>query len=139
MKSRFYIPWAFALAALLAAACPAFAAGLPPAPIRPVTNLYHGVTVVDNYRWLENFNDPEVKQWSAAQNALTRDYLDHLPVRSNIVKRLKKIYAKTSASYSGIAIPPRPPLRHEIPAARPAALAHHPQVARRSLLRAGRA
>jgi prolyl oligopeptidase len=102
MKNRFSIPRASALAALLAAACPGFAAGLPPASIRPVTNLYHGVTVVDNYRWLENFNDPEVKQWSAAQNALTRDYLDHLPIRSNIVKRLEKIYAKTSASYSGI-------------------------------------
>ena len=102
MKYRFSIPRAFALAALLAAACSGFAAGAPPASIRPVTNLYHGVTVVDNYRWLENFNDPEVKQWSAAQNAFTRDYLDHLPVRSNIVKRLEKIYAKTSASYSGI-------------------------------------
>ena len=102
MNNRLSIPWAFALAALLAAVCPGFAAGPPPASIRPVTNLYHGVTVVDNYRWLENFNDPEVKQWSAAQNALTRDYLDHLPIRSNIVKRLEKIYAKTSASYSGI-------------------------------------
>jgi len=92
----------FALAACFVAANPGFAAGLPDTPLRPVTNIYHGVSVVDNYRWLENFNDPEVKQWSAAQNALTRACLDHLPVRSKIVKRLEKIYSQAAASYSGL-------------------------------------
>jgi prolyl oligopeptidase len=85
-----------------ASLCPIEAAGPPTTPLRPVTNFYQGIEVVDNYRWLENFNDPEVKQWSAAQNAVTREYLDHLPVRSNIVKQLEKIYSHTSASYSGI-------------------------------------
>jgi prolyl oligopeptidase len=70
--------------------------------LRPVTNIYHGVPVVDNYLWLENFNDPEVKAWSAAQNAVTRAYLDNLPARSNIVKRLEKIYSQTAANYSGL-------------------------------------
>ena len=102
MKHRTFAAWAFALAVLFAAARSAFAAGLPPAPLRPVTNIYHGVAVVDNYRWLENAGDPEVRQWSAAQNAVTRDYLDNLPIRSNIVKRLQNIYAQTSASYSGL-------------------------------------
>ena len=102
MKNRIFDPWGLALAAWFAAAGPGFAAGPPPAPSRPVTNIYHGVTVVDNYRWLENFNDPEVRQWSAAQNAATRAYLDNLPARSNIVKRLQKILSQTSASYSGL-------------------------------------
>ena len=102
MKNLLFAFRSVALAALLAAANPALAAGLPDTPLRPVTNLYHGVTVVDNYRWLENFNDPEVKQWSAAQNALTRAYLDNLPARSNIVKRLERIYTQTAAGYSGL-------------------------------------
>jgi len=34
----------------------------PNTPKRPVTDQYHGVTVTDEYRWLENWNDPEVKQ-----------------------------------------------------------------------------
>jgi prolyl oligopeptidase len=102
MTNRIFTPWGFALAALLAAARPGFAAGGPAAPLRPVTNIYHGVTVVDNYRWLENFNDPEVRQWSDAQNAATRAYLDNVPARSNIVKRLQKIYSQTSASYSDL-------------------------------------
>jgi len=102
MKHRMFAPWGLALAALFAAALPDYAASLPPTPLRPVTNIYHGVAVVDNYRWLENPNDPEVRQWSAAQNAVTRAYLDSLPARSNIVKRLQAIYSKTSASYSGL-------------------------------------
>jgi prolyl oligopeptidase len=96
--------WALPLAALLALAAvtPVSAAGFPPTPLRPVTNFYHGVEVVDNYRWLENFDDPAVKSWSAAQNQITRNYLNAIPARSNIVQLLGKIYAQTSATYSGL-------------------------------------
>ena len=102
MNNYFFTHWFVAVAALFATAIPTLAAGWPDTPLRPVTNVYHGVTVVDNYRWLENFNDPEVKQWSAAQNAITRGYLENLPARSNIVKRLEKIYSKTAATYSAL-------------------------------------
>ena len=45
----------------------------PPAtPKRPVTDEYQGVKVVDDYRWLENPSDSEVRQWSDAQNSRTR-------------------------------------------------------------------
>ncbi len=53
----------------------------PDAPKHLVTDEYQGVKVTDDYRWLENWDDPAVKQWSAAQNARTREYLDHLPAR----------------------------------------------------------
>jgi len=78
------------------------AAGLPATPVKPVTNSYQGVEVVDNYRWLENFDDPAVKEWSAAQNRAARRFLDSIAVRSNIVARLEKIYGQTSASYYGL-------------------------------------
>src|SRR5262245_59043001 len=51
-------------------------AGVPPTRIAPVTDAYHGVTVVDPYRWLENGTDPEVRTWTSAQTAHTRAYLD---------------------------------------------------------------
>lgn len=35
--------------------------------------------VVDDYRWLESWDDPEVKAWSDAQNAYARSILDRLP------------------------------------------------------------
>ena len=72
----------------------------PPAtPKRPVTDEYHGIKVTDDYRWLENWDDPEVKKWSAAQNARTRAYFDHLPARPAIKERFKQLTNAASASY----------------------------------------
>jgi prolyl oligopeptidase len=72
----------------------------PPAtPKRRVTDEYQGVKVTDDYRWLENWDDPEVKQWSAAQNARSREYLDHLPARPAIQQMLKKALSASSAAY----------------------------------------
>jgi len=71
----------------------------PTTPRRPVTDEYHGVKVVDEYRWLENWDDPAVKQWSAAQNARTHAFLDGLPSRQSIKERLKQLVAGGSASY----------------------------------------
>jgi|SRR5579859_469524 len=71
----------------------------PDTPKRPVADEYHGVQVTDDYRWLENWDDPAVKQWSAAQNARTREYLNHLPSRPAIKTRLKQLVADSSASY----------------------------------------
>ena len=76
----------------------------PDTPKRPVTDEYlfpstPGVTVTDDYRWLENWDDPAVKQWSAAQNTRTREYLDHLPARPAIRARLAQLISATSASY----------------------------------------
>ena len=72
----------------------------PPATAKhPVTDEYQGVKVTDDYRWLENWDDPEVKQWSAAQNARSREYLDHLPARPAIVQMLKQALSASSAAY----------------------------------------
>ncbi|HLW84656.1 MAG TPA: prolyl oligopeptidase family serine peptidase [Candidatus Sulfotelmatobacter sp.] len=74
----------------------------PDTPKRPVTDEYQGVKVIDDYRWLENWDDPAVKQWSAAQNARTREYLDHLPARAAIKDRLHQLVAASSAAYYGL-------------------------------------
>jgi prolyl oligopeptidase len=72
----------------------------PPAtPRRPVTEEYQGVKVTDDYRWLENWGDPEVKQWSTAQNARSREYLDHLPARPAIQQMLKQALSASSAAH----------------------------------------
>lgn len=68
----------------------AAAAGLdyPSTAKRPVSETYHGTTVVDDYRWLEDDASPEVKGWIADQNSLTRHYLDALPQRAAIAARV---------------------------------------------------
>jgi len=76
----------------------------PPAtPRHPVTDTYHGVTVTDDYRWLENFSDPAVKQWAHAQNAAARAYLDALPQRDELARQLRKIFQPAEARYFPIA------------------------------------
>src|ERR1051325_5529833 len=75
----------------------------PAAPKKPVIDTYHGVKVEDDYRWLEDYSDPSVRAWSAAQNQYARKYLDALPQRSSCYEELKKLYAQRSARYSLLA------------------------------------
>ena len=77
------------------------AAGTPPStPARPVTDVLHGVQVVDPYRWLEGDNSepadqgkvtPEVAAWTDAQNAYTRSVLDAVPGRAEVEARLRPL------------------------------------------------
>jgi prolyl oligopeptidase len=74
----------------------------PNTPKQPVTDEYPSGKVTDDYRWLENWDDPTVKQWSAAENARTREYLDHLASRPAIKDRLKQLIGAASPSYYGL-------------------------------------
>ena len=74
----------------------------PDTPKKYVTDEYQGVKVTDNYRWLENWDDAAVKQWSAAENARTREYFDHLASRPAIKERLKQLVTASSASFYGL-------------------------------------
>ncbi len=38
----------------------------PPTRRQPVEDRYHGVVVVDDYRWLEDAKSPEVVAWTEA-------------------------------------------------------------------------
>src|SRR5437588_2815366 len=89
---------ALALSLLLCAA-PLFAQDVP-TPKVDVTDTYHGVTVHDPYRWLEDAADPKVAAWTAAQNARTRAVLDAVPSRESIKTRLNALIARGSATYS---------------------------------------
>lgn len=53
---------------------------------------YHGVEVPDPFRWLENSQSPESRQWIEAQNQVTFDYLEGLPGRAAIAKRLTELW-----------------------------------------------
>ncbi|MEO6208972.1 MAG: prolyl oligopeptidase family serine peptidase [Gemmatimonadaceae bacterium] len=53
---------------------------------------YFGTTVADPYRWLEDTDSPETKQWIAAQNALTQQYLEAIPERASIKEQLTRVW-----------------------------------------------
>lgn len=52
---------------------------------------YEGLKVPDPYRWLEDDASAERRRWIAAQNAVTEEYVSRLPLRSEILQRLKQL------------------------------------------------
>ena len=55
------------------------------------TDNYHGTSVADPYRWLEDDNSEETKAWVKAQNAVTYKYLASLPHRASVKKLYKQL------------------------------------------------
>jgi len=95
------------LAALLLVVAPAAAYGadtatphLPTTPKQPVQDQFFGQTVSEDFRWLEDWSRPDVKDWSTAENAVTRHYLDSLPDRSAILHRVEALSKSLTASYT---------------------------------------
>jgi prolyl oligopeptidase len=70
-----------------------------PTAVEPVTNVYHGIAVVDDYQWLENASDPAVRDWTRAQNERTRAYFARLDFRDGVARQLDKLLADEPASY----------------------------------------
>ncbi len=69
----------------------------PVAPMRPVTDDYFGTKVVDDYRYIENLNDPEVQSWFKSQDAYARATLASIPGRDKLLARLKEFSASNLA------------------------------------------
>ena len=69
----------------------------PAAPQDGTTYEAFGITVDDRYRPLENDTAAATLAWVEAENAVTRGYLDKIPYRDAIKKRLTALndYAKT--------------------------------------------
>lgn len=64
----------------------------PPAPKSEQSDDYHGTTVADPYRPLENADSPETKKWIEAENKLTFKFLEGIPERKKINQRLTKLW-----------------------------------------------
>ena len=60
---------------------------------------YHGVRIADPYRWLEDDASAETAAWVEAQNKVTFAYLEKIPYRAQLTKRLNSLfnYAKYSS------------------------------------------
>ncbi len=53
---------------------------------------YHGTQVADPYRWLEDPNSAETKDWIEAQNQVTFGYLNAISVREQLQQRLTQLW-----------------------------------------------
>jgi len=72
---------------------PGLASAPPPTAIEPITEVLHGVSVTDPYRWLEDQDSPETRQWIEKQTQYAREYLDPLPGRQKIRERIREFLA----------------------------------------------
>lgn len=63
------------------------------------TDVYFGTNVADPYRWLEDDNAADTKEWVTEQNKITFGYLEKIPFRQKIKERLLEIinYPRYSA------------------------------------------
>jgi len=89
----------FSLVILITASLNAFAEPAPPTPRRPVESRLHDVSIRDDYRWLEQEQAPEVRQWLAAQTRYARAWLDASPARDAIAARVRSIALFDSPSF----------------------------------------
>jgi prolyl oligopeptidase len=53
---------------------------------------YHGTSIADPYRWLEDPESAETQAWVEAQNKVTFGYLESIPQRSAIAARVKQLW-----------------------------------------------
>ena len=52
----------------------------------------HGHKIADPYRWMEDLDSPEVREWIEAQNDLTFGFLEKIPLREKIQKRMTELW-----------------------------------------------
>ncbi|MEB3210033.1 MAG: prolyl oligopeptidase family serine peptidase, partial [Leptolyngbyaceae bacterium] len=64
----------------------------PQSPKGDQLDHYHGIPVPDPYRWLEEPDSDPTREWIAAQNAVTFEYLESIPERQTIKERLTKLW-----------------------------------------------
>ncbi|HEY9342220.1 MAG TPA: prolyl oligopeptidase family serine peptidase [Hanamia sp.] len=53
---------------------------------------YFGTIVKDPYRWLEDDNSDETKEWVTEQNKVTQNYLSQIPFREKVKSRLEQMW-----------------------------------------------
>ena len=76
--------------------------GPPPTPVKPVIDTYHGTTVTDPYRWLEETSTPEVEAWMRSQDRYSRGLLDRIPGRAALLARMKEAEDSAAARVSRV-------------------------------------
>jgi prolyl oligopeptidase len=63
----------------------------PQTPVRPIVDTIFNRVVTDNYRWLEDVNNPEVQNWLKQQADLTNNYLAKIPGSNRLYEEYQKL------------------------------------------------
>lgn len=76
----------------------------PLAQIKPVEDEYFGKKISDPYRYMEDLQDPEVKQWFKAQVDYSRSVLNSIPGRQSLINKMREFDSRKSSSISHLKI-----------------------------------
>ena len=101
MKTNYFIIQLLILVTAIGATCNA-QYHYPATRQIPVTDIYFGKSVIDNYRWLEDMDNKQVQDWFKAQHNFTDSLLDRIPGRDSLFNEFNKYDALASAEISGI-------------------------------------
>ena len=91
MSKRLFLSASLLLPILVGPGLPAGAMDYPTAHKDPVVDTYFGVKVADPYRWLEDNDSQDSKDWIDAENKLTQSFVK-TPVRDKIRDRLTELW-----------------------------------------------
>jgi len=82
-----------------------------PASVRgPIVDTHHGTEVPDPYRWMEA-PSADLSAWVAAQNELSQPYLDAIPARETIRRRLTELWDYEQYGYAWLDDKSRMPVK----------------------------
>lgn len=71
-------------------------------PKAPVSSTYHGVTVTEHYRWLEDAASQQARAWTVAQHRRTCSYLENLPFYGAVRRRAGEVLRAESVTYDAL-------------------------------------
>jgi prolyl oligopeptidase len=71
----------------------------PAAPKQAVSEVYHGIKVLDDYRWLKDGQSADVRTWVAAENAYSQAYFASVRDRPEIRKKIREYETVSSVRH----------------------------------------
>ena len=71
-------------------------------PKAAVGSTYHGVTVTEDYRWLEDAASEQTRAWTMAQDRRTRSYLENLPFYGAVRRRAREVLKAESVTFGAL-------------------------------------
>lgn len=71
---------------------------------RVVKDVYHGITVEDPYRYMEDLNDPEVINWLRSNTDYAEAVLNNIPEKDKLQEKIRELDSRTAARIMNVNI-----------------------------------
>ncbi|MCY2687146.1 prolyl oligopeptidase family serine peptidase [Salinimicrobium sp. TH3] len=69
-----------------------------------VKDVYHGITVEDPYRYMEDLNDPDVVNWLRSNTDYAEAVLNTIPEKDALLEKIRELDSRTAAKIMNVSI-----------------------------------